>query len=140
MTKQYNKIYSVGCFDQFHLGHIKLLQIMKNMGDILIIGVHDNSSIEILKKLKPDDHDDHEVRMRNVRKYADHVFIIPDPDPTFYLKSIVGPNDNKENSCFVRADDNLNFPGKEFIEKTISIEFVPYTLGISATQIRNSKK
>ena len=113
---------------------------MKEMCNILIIGVHDDSSIEILKKINNNDHNNHESRMDSVKKYADHVFIIPDPDPTFYLKSIIGPDDNKYNSCFVRADDNINFPGKKFIEKTISIEYLPYTLSISATQIRNNKK
>ena len=140
MEKKYNKIYSVGCFDQFHYGHEILLQKMKEMGNILIIGVHDNSSIELLKNLQPSDYDDHEIRMTNVKKYANNVFIIPSPDPTFYLESIIGPDDNKENSCFVRGDDNINFPGIDFIKNKISIEYIPYTLGISATQIRANNK
>ena len=140
MPKKYDKIYSVGCFDQFHYGHETLLKRMKEMGSVLVVGVHDNSSLQKLKSLKENEYDDHETRMSNVKKFADHVFLIASTDPTFYLKSVIGPHDNFGNSCFVRANDNIDFPGREYVESKISVEYVPYTVGISATQLRAQKR
>ena len=46
------------------------------------------------------------------------------------------PSKQTINACFIRANDNINFPGKECVEKRISIEYLPYTKGDSSTQIR----
>jgi hypothetical protein len=40
----------------------------------------------------------------------------------------------------MRADDMPNFPGRELVEKRISLEFVDYTKGISSTQKRNNNQ
>lgn len=134
----YDRIYSVGCFDHFHHGHKSLLTNMRAFGDILIIGIHDDTSIEQLKKLLPNEHQNIETRMNNLRRHADSVFIVPNIDPTFYLKNIIRDDDNKENACFIRANDMIEFPGKKFIENKIDIMYLPYTEGISSTMIRES--
>ena len=132
----YDTIYSVGCFDHFHLGHNILLSKMQKRCKRLIIGVHDDNSIEKLKNLKPNEHEDIYTRMDSVKRYADHVFIIPDVDPTFYLKCIVG---DYENACYMRGDDMIDFPGKAFIESLMPIEYLEYTKEISSTMIRKQK-
>lgn len=139
-TKQYKTIYSIGCFDQFHRGHINLLNKMLELGDELIIGVHDDSSIERLKKLSKDEHDSIYTRMENVSKFAKRVFIVPDTNPTECLKYMVSDDDNFDNACYIRGEDMVEFPGKKFVESRLSIHYIPYTVGISATQLRNSKK
>lgn len=48
-------VFSVGCFDTFHEGHVKLLGNMRLHGRKLIIGIHDDRSIELLKRLSPVD-------------------------------------------------------------------------------------
>lgn len=132
----FDRIYSIGCFDHFHFGHQILLQKMRKLGKQLIIGIHDDASLEKLKKLKPSSHQDLKTRMQNVKKYADVVFIIPDTEPSFYLNCVLHDEDNLENACFVRADDMPNFPGKLIVENRISLLFLPYTEGISSTIIR----
>ena len=42
-------IFSNGCFDLLHPGHITYLQDAKALGDILIIGLNDDASIRRLK-------------------------------------------------------------------------------------------
>jgi cytidyltransferase-like protein len=133
-------VYTVGCFDQFHRGHEIILKKMKERGDKLVAGVHDDTSLEKLKNLKPEEHDPHYVRMANAKKLADVVYIIPDTDPTECLRNIVDANANMENSLYVRGDDMKNFPGKQLIEKIMPIEYLPYTQGISSTQIRKERR
>ena len=45
----YNTVYTVGCFDWFHKGHEILLNTLKTYGKKLIVGIHDDSSLEQLK-------------------------------------------------------------------------------------------
>ena len=42
-------IFTNGCFDILHLGHIKYLEKAKSFGDILILGLNSDSSIQKLK-------------------------------------------------------------------------------------------
>ena len=42
-------VYVDGAFDLFHLGHIQLLKHAKEMGDFLIVGVHDDPSVNAVR-------------------------------------------------------------------------------------------
>jgi len=42
-------IFTNGCFDILHIGHVKYLQIAKSFGDILIVGLNSDSSVSKLK-------------------------------------------------------------------------------------------
>jgi bifunctional ADP-heptose synthase (sugar kinase/adenylyltransferase) len=37
-----DKVYTVGCFDLFHYGHIQLFERMSSIGKKLVVGVHDS--------------------------------------------------------------------------------------------------
>ena len=37
-----DKVYTVGCFDLFHHGHVKLIERMREIGKKVIVGVHDS--------------------------------------------------------------------------------------------------
>ena len=134
--KKYKKVFSVGCFDQFHYGHKKILETMREYGDELIIGIHDDDSIRKLKKLTPNAHKKLEDRLKDLKPYCDRIFIINSTDPTYSLQAIISDADNKQNSVFIRGNDNQSFPGIKFIETRIDIIYLPYTESISATKIR----
>lgn len=53
--KKNNKkiIFTNGCFDILHSGHIKLLINSKNKGDILIVGLNSDKSYFMIKKKLP---------------------------------------------------------------------------------------
>lgn len=42
-------VFTNGCFDIIHSGHIRLLEASKDMGDVLIVGLNSDSSIRRLK-------------------------------------------------------------------------------------------
>lgn len=47
-------VFTNGCFDILHYGHVKYLQDAKNKGDILIVGVNSDASIKRIKgKMRP---------------------------------------------------------------------------------------
>ena len=115
----YETIYSIGCFDHFHSGHIKLLTDMRKYGKKLIIGVHDDESLSKLKNLKKEEIDNELIRMKNVKKYAEHVYLIKGTDPTPFIQLMLNQKDNKESSCYIRGDDMKEFPSREFVEKNL---------------------
>ena len=42
-------VFTNGCFDILHVGHVKYLQVAKSFGDILIVGLNSDASVSRLK-------------------------------------------------------------------------------------------
>jgi len=43
------KVYTIGCFDLVHHGHINLLKALRTFGNTVIVGIHDDASYQLLK-------------------------------------------------------------------------------------------
>lgn len=139
---QIDYIFTIGCFDKLHKGHINLLETIRQKCTNLIIGLHDNESISKIKKIKNIDAiDAYDIRKKNLKKYADDIFIIDNVDPTKAIKEYIlhnlGDDKYNPNWCFYRADDNKNFPSINYIKTVMPIKFLPYTNGISSTNLRS---
>ena len=80
-------IFTIGCFDKLHKGHIKLLEYMQKHTEKIIIGLHDNNSIEKLKNIS--DIDSYDNRKKNLEKYAHDVFKIDNVDPTKIIQKYI---------------------------------------------------
>jgi len=76
-----------GTFDLLHRGHIFLLEECRKQGDMLIVGVNSNASVQRYKGPRRPIEDE-KVRAQNVAKYADVVFIFEDDDPRAWLKKM----------------------------------------------------
>ena len=48
-THEKKIVFTNGCFDILHVGHVKYLQIAKSFGDILIVGLNSDESVSRLK-------------------------------------------------------------------------------------------
>jgi phosphoheptose isomerase len=42
-------VWTNGCFDLLHLGHVRALQMAKALGDVLVVGVNSDNSVRTLK-------------------------------------------------------------------------------------------
>lgn len=130
----YDVVVTIGCFDLFHEGHVKLMKRMRTFGKRLLVGLHDDESINILKGRFPVDNV--VKRMRNVKKYCDQVFVIPSVDPSPYLDAAVDRSVPKNRMCFIRGADMPNFPGRGIAEQLMEVKLTPYTEGVSSTMLR----
>lgn len=129
------KVYTIGCFDLFHRGHQNVLRSLREFGAYLIVGVHDDESYFKLKNKYTIDN--LETRMKNVKPFADQIYVIPSTDPLLYIQSMVSNQDVANGSCcYARGDDMLNFPSREWVESVMPVHFVPRTEGCSSTLIR----
>ncbi|XP_074656668.1 uncharacterized protein LOC141909887 isoform X2 [Tubulanus polymorphus] len=136
LNPKVDKVYTIGCFDLFHHGHVTLLQRMKSLGRQTVIGVHDSRSYYRLKKKYPIDST--QKRMLKVNEYADVVFAICSTDPSNFMTCIIHLEPN-ETALYVRGDDMPNFPARGVVESHMNVHFLPYTQGVSSTAIRKEK-
>ncbi len=42
-------VFTNGCFDLLHAGHVRLLQVARSLGDVLVVAVNDDDSVRRLK-------------------------------------------------------------------------------------------
>ncbi len=46
-------VFTNGCFDILHAGHVSVLEFSKNKGDILVLGLNTDASVRVLKPGRP---------------------------------------------------------------------------------------
>lgn len=139
ILKSQNKkiVFTNGCFDIIHRGHIEYLNEAKNLGDTLVIGLNSDKSV---RKLKGSDRpiinqNDRAFILLNL-KSVDYVIVFEEDTPYELIKSVrpdflVKGGDWKEED--IVGSDIL----KEYGGKTISLKFVD---SYSTTNIINKIK
>lgn len=82
-------VFTNGCFDILHVGHLTLLQQAQQLGDTLIVGLNSDASV---KRLKGDSRpiNDQETRQRQLEmlSFVDQVVIFDDDTPYELIKKI----------------------------------------------------
>uniref|UniRef100_UPI00404AA982 D-glycero-beta-D-manno-heptose-7-phosphate kinase n=1 Tax=Flavobacterium sp. TaxID=239 RepID=UPI00404AA982 len=133
--KRQNKkiIFTNGCFDILHLGHVKYLEEAKKLGDILIVGINSDQSV---KRLKGDKRPINEVFDRayliNSLKPVDYTVIF-DQDTPYELIKTIKPD------ILVKGAD---YKDKQIIGADIvpSVHLIDFLDGKSTTEIINKIK
>lgn len=102
LKKQGKKIVTKnGAFDLLHVGHVRMLEASKALGDILIVGVNSDSSIKQYKSdMRPIISEDDRAEMLAALACVDFVTIYNEPDPCNFLEIVkpdihTGPGDFK---------------------------------------------
>lgn len=83
-------VFTNGCFDILHRGHLKYLNEAKKLGDILIIGLNSDNSV---KRLKGEDRPvnsegDRQFMLENL-KSVDKVFIFEEDTPYDLINAVL---------------------------------------------------
>ena len=83
------KIFTNGCFDILHTGHITLLEYSKSLGDYLIVGLNSDRSVKKLKgQNRPINNEKDRKRMLESIKFVDEVIIFNEDTPLETIKKI----------------------------------------------------
>ena len=82
-------VFTNGCFDILHRGHIELLKFCKSIGDEVIVGLNSDSSVKKLKgKSRPINAcEDREALLRSI-KFVDDVIVFEDDTPLNIIEKI----------------------------------------------------
>lgn len=112
------KVITVGVFDYFHLGHLRLFQQAKNLGDYLIVAVQDNDWI---KKTKPDANIMYSTQQRielvSALRIVDEVIVYTDVEVTLPTVDfdIFAVGEDQNHNGFKRAIEWCNNSGKQIV-------------------------
>lgn len=83
-------VFTNGCFDIIHYGHVYLLKEAKSLGDILIVGLNSDSSIKKLKGTsRPFFSDFFRKSVLESIRYVDYVIIFDEETPLNLIKNIL---------------------------------------------------
>jgi len=90
LKKNNNKIvFTNGCFDILHVGHLRYLQKAKALGDILIVGLNSDSSVKKIKGInRPIIQEKQRAELLSALKPVDYVIIFSSPTPLDLIKEI----------------------------------------------------
>lgn len=131
-------VFTNGCFDLLHLGHIELLKYSKSLGNFLIVGLNSDKSV---KKLKGDERpvNDEFTRKSILEslKFVDDVIIFDEDTPLEVIKKV-------RPDIIVKGGDykKEEVVGYEFEkEGLLKIKIFNYIPGVSTTNtIERMKK
>ena len=83
-------VFTNGCFDLFHAGHVKLLYEAKKLGDELYVGLNTDKSIIGLKGPdRPIIPQDQRFEIVASCRYVDRVFFFDEPTPKKLIERIM---------------------------------------------------
>lgn len=83
------KIFTNGCFDILHIGHVNLIKYARSLGDYLIIGLNSDNSIKKLKgDTRPINCEKDRKQILESLKFVDEVIIFEEETPLNLIKKI----------------------------------------------------
>ena len=93
-TQHYKKenkviVFTNGCFDIIHAGHIKYLSAAAALGDILILGLNSDQSVKSIKgEKRPVINQVQRAQVVAALECIDHVVLFDEPDPGRLIETI----------------------------------------------------
>lgn len=82
-------VFTNGCFDLIHIGHVSYLEEAKALGDILIVGINADSSVSALKgPSRPIQKENDRAAILAALKSVDHTILFSEETPLNLIKKI----------------------------------------------------
>ena len=119
-------VFTNGCFDILHVGHVKYLEVAKSYGDVLILGLNADSSVRKLKgPTRPINTQDDRAYILASLESVDYVVIFEEETP-YELIKLIKPH------VLVKGGD---YEGKEVVGQDIAdeLKLVQFVDGKSTT-------
>lgn len=127
-------VFTNGCFDILHKGHIKTLYEAKRIGDILVVGINDDASVRRLKGFdRPIIPMDSRVTVLASLEFVDYVIPFSEDTPLEIIKQ-VRPNVLVKGGDY----DEDEIVGRELVLKLGGfVKIIDQVQGFSTTDIIN---
>lgn len=128
LKKQNKKIvFTNGCFDILHKGHVSYLNTAKSFGDVLILGLNSDASVKRLKgESRPINSEDDRAYILSALECVDYVVIFDEDTPYELIKKV-------QPDTLVKGAD---YEGKEVVGSDIAkqTKLVTFVDGKSTTK------
>lgn len=125
-------IFTNGCFDILHVGHIRYLQESAKLGDKLVVGINSDKSVKKIKGNKrPINTEQERAELLAALKFVDYIVIFDEETPYELIKKI-------QPDILVKGGDynRNNVIGADLVEQRGGkLIIMPYTPEKSTTKI-----
>ena len=91
-------VFTNGCFDLLHLGHVDYLEQARHLGDALVVGLNTDASVSCLKPGRPIQDEEARARILAALAFVDAVVLFGEPTPLALIE-LVQPD------VLVKGDD-----------------------------------
>ena len=121
-------VFTNGCFDILHRGHLEYLKKAKKLGDVLIVGLNSDDSVRRIKgKNRPINKQEDRAELLASLQFVDYVVIFSEDTPYNLIKEI-------KPDVLVKGGDYKieEIVGREFAKETVVL---PLIEGYSTTSI-----
>ena len=125
-------VFTNGCFDILHIGHVRCLEEAKKLGDILVVGLNSDRSVRSIKgPSRPLTPEAERAEVLSALACVDYVVIFDEPDP-LKLVSSLGPHILAKGGDWTREETI----GREVVEKAGGrVVIIPQVRGVSTSGI-----
>jgi len=127
-------VFTNGCFDLLHIGHIRYLEEAKALGDVLVIGVNSDSSVRKLKGPKrPILPEEERTEILSGLGCVDYITIFDERDPLKLITSL-------HPDVLVKGGDwtKDQIVGSEVVERSGGeVVILPFVQGASTSNLIN---
>jgi D-beta-D-heptose 7-phosphate kinase/D-beta-D-heptose 1-phosphate adenosyltransferase len=125
-------VFTNGCFDLLHVGHLRIFLAAKQLGDLLLVGINSDSSVKSLKGTsRPVVGENDRAELVAALKPVDYVIVF-DRLTTDHLLEIIKPQ------VYVKGGDYsiINLPEYQTLSRlAIQVVFLPLVPDISTTKL-----
>jgi D-beta-D-heptose 7-phosphate kinase/D-beta-D-heptose 1-phosphate adenosyltransferase len=120
LSQKKNMVFTNGCFDILHSGHIKNLQFARNQGDLLVVGLNSDASIKRLKgETRPINDIIERSTILSLFEFIDYIIIFEEDSPLSILKELK-PKILVKGSEYKKED----VKGAEYVEEVILFDYI----------------
>lgn len=128
-------VFTNGCFDLMHVGHVRYLQAAKALGDVLVVGVNSDASVRSLSKApdRPIVGEAQRAEVLAALGCVDYVVIFNEPDPLKLITAL-------EPDVLVKGGDWTmdKIVGRDVVEQRGgTVKTIPLVPGMSTTALIN---
>lgn len=82
-------VFTNGCFDILHVGHVRYLAAAKRLGDILVVGLNSDASVRELKGIgRPLNSQEDRAEVMAALEAVDHVIIFAEKRVSHLLRQV----------------------------------------------------
>jgi rfaE bifunctional protein nucleotidyltransferase chain/domain len=120
-------VFTNGCFDIIHIGHVRYLKEARALGDVLVIGLNSDKSVSSIKPNRPVNPQTHRAEVLSSLEMIDYVVLFDEETP-YELIKLIQPD------VLVKGGDwkKEEIVGSDIAKETCSL---PYFEGVSTTGI-----
>jgi len=125
-------VFTNGCFDVLHYGHVRYLSEAKALGDLLVVGLNSDDSVRRLKgESRPINGEKERAFVLAALEFVDYIVVFEEDTPKKLIETV-------KPDILVKGGDYQieNIVGADFVmQNSGTVTTIPFVEGYSSTHI-----